>query len=82
MKIFYRTDSVPRSVMVIRNDLPTEVKQAVKDTLLKADSDPTGAAALAQFQKTAKFDEVPASQLTLFPQYNAARLQVEEAWFN
>ncbi|MDA0107162.1 phosphate/phosphite/phosphonate ABC transporter substrate-binding protein [Vibrio mediterranei] len=82
MKIFYRTESVPRSVMVIRNDLPTEVKQTVKDTLLNADSDPMGAAALAQFQKTAKFDEIPASQLTLFPQYNAARLQVEEAWFN
>ncbi|MFC5080843.1 ABC transporter, phosphonate, periplasmic substrate-binding protein [Vibrio thalassae] len=82
MKVFHRTESVPRSVIVIRKDLPGAVKQTIKHSLLSADNDPVGIAAIAQYQKTAKFDEIPPSQLALFPQYNAARLQVEKAWFN
>ncbi|MBY6196196.1 phosphate/phosphite/phosphonate ABC transporter substrate-binding protein [Vibrio hangzhouensis] len=82
MKIIHRTQPLPRSVVILRKNLPTDVKQSIVKILKEANEDPRGKAVLEQFQKTARFDDIPPEYLSDLTRYNTARLQVEEAWFN
>ena len=58
LKIIYQSEKLPRMVELIRKDLDPNVKQRIKEILLKAADDPAAKEALAAYgPKTAKFDE-------------------------
>jgi phosphonate transport system substrate-binding protein len=81
MEIIYRTEFVPRSVILLRRDLPTEVKEVVETALINANQSTEGKAALYKFQKTSKFEAIPPEQLQSFTDYNQSRMQIERMWF-
>jgi phosphonate transport system substrate-binding protein len=57
-KIIYQSEKLPRMVELVRKDLDPNVKQRIKEILLKAADDPTAKEALVAYgPKTAKFDE-------------------------
>ncbi len=55
--IIHKSKSYPRSVELIRKDLPEVVKQRLKKVLLHAHEDSDAVLALKAYQRTAKFDE-------------------------
>ena len=57
MKIFYRTDPIDRSLELVRRDLRPEIKDRLKDILLKAHTDPDASKAMKAYKKTTRFDE-------------------------
>lgn len=57
--ILVQTVSVPRQVVCHRADLDPALVAALKDLLLKMANSETGRKALAEFEKTTKFDEFP-----------------------
>jgi len=58
LKIFYRSEKLPRMVELIRKDLDPKIKARIKEVLLKAHEDPEAKEALLRYgPKTAKFDE-------------------------
>lgn len=81
MEIIYRTEFVPRSVVLLRRDLPIEVKKVVEIALINANQSTEGKAALHKFQKTSKFEAFSPEQLQSFTDYNQSRMQIERMWF-
>jgi len=53
------TESVLRQVVLVRPGLESNLRAAIKDELLKANSNPKGVAALNEAAATCKFDDVP-----------------------
>lgn len=58
LRIFHRSENIPRSLELVRSGLSSETKQRLKDTLLKAHLNPDGEKALAAYQQTTRFDAV------------------------
>lgn len=58
MKVIYKTNRFPRALEVVRKDLDPNIKQRLKELLLKAHEDPDAKSALRSYQKTKKFDEI------------------------
>lgn len=54
-----RTETVPRHLVLVRNELPVAIVESITALLLKMDGSPEGVAVLKQFEKTAKFDTFP-----------------------
>lgn len=63
LKILHRTQDVPRSLELVRGDLDSEIKQAIRDILSQAHEDPEAAAALKAYKKTKKFEKLDESTL-------------------
>jgi phosphonate transport system substrate-binding protein len=80
MEIIYRTEFIPRSVILLRKDLPPQVKQAIETSLVNAHQSAEGKAALHQFQKTSKFEAFSPARLQSFTDYNQYRMQIESMW--
>ena len=66
LAIFKKSEPIPRSLELVRSDLPEKIKARLKQILLNAHKNPQGRAALAAYAKTTKFDEItPQVQTTL-----------------
>lgn len=59
--IIHKSRNYPRAIELVRQDLPTEVKNRLKEILLKIHEDPEAESALQAYQKTKKFDLVTPS---------------------
>lgn len=81
MEIIYRTKFIPRSVILLRRDLPFKVKQAIETSLVNAHQSTEGKAALYKFQKTTRFEPFSPERLQSFADYNQYRMQIESMWF-
>jgi phosphonate transport system substrate-binding protein len=81
MELIYRTEFIPRSLILLRRDLPTQVKQTIEKSLINAHQSEEGKAALHKFQKTSRFETFSPSKLQSFSDYNDQRLQIERLWF-
>lgn len=57
--IIAETEALPRQVGIIRPGISDDLKAGLVETLLGADKDDAGKAALKSFQSTSKFDEFP-----------------------
>ncbi len=60
--VFHESGPLPRSLVVVRGDLPAAIKTRVKDVLVRAHDDPDGAAVLAQFHGVDRYDELAGGQ--------------------
>lgn len=58
IKIFYKTNPIPRSLELVRKDLRPEIKNRLKEILLNAHKNPAGKDALKAYKKTKKFEEI------------------------
>lgn len=58
LNIFHKSDTLPRSIEVVRNDLPDPIKKRLKSILLNIENDPSARNVLFAYQKTKKFDEI------------------------
>jgi len=56
-KIIYRSEDVPRYLMLVRGDMDPKVQAEIKKILLGMESDEEGKKVLQNMEKTAKFDE-------------------------
>jgi phosphonate transport system substrate-binding protein len=56
--IFHRSEPLPRSVVVVRGDLPSGLERRIRQVLLGADQDPEGRAALKAYMDVARYDEL------------------------
>jgi phosphonate transport system substrate-binding protein len=59
LAIISETDAVPRNLLVVRPGMDTALIDAIKAALIELDKTDEGKTLLANFQKTAKFDEFP-----------------------
>jgi phosphonate transport system substrate-binding protein len=59
LKSIYETFSIPRQIVSYRADLPPKLVARIKEILLKMDQSEEGRKALQEFERTAKFDEIP-----------------------
>ncbi len=59
IKVLYQTPSVPRHVVVYRQDLDSELVERVRQVMMAMSETEAGQLALAKFQKTTKFDPIP-----------------------
>ncbi|MCI0710035.1 MAG: phosphate/phosphite/phosphonate ABC transporter substrate-binding protein [Chloroflexi bacterium] len=57
--ILGETEFVPRQVVIIRDDLPDELKQGIVNVMLQVGNDTSAAEILDTFEDTEKFDEFP-----------------------
>jgi len=57
LKIIDKSILFPRCVELLRGELDPEIKNRIKEVLLKADQDPMAEEALKAYDKTKKFDE-------------------------
>jgi phosphonate transport system substrate-binding protein len=69
LKIIIQSGPLPRTLELVRNDLPAPIKQRLKKVLLNAHKDPEGKAALKAYKKTAKFEEISASTIETMAKY-------------
>ncbi len=81
MAIIYRTEFIPRSVILMRRDLPSQVKQTIETSLVNAHQSAEGKAALYKFQKTSKVEAFSPARLQSFADYNQYRMQIESMRF-
>jgi phosphonate transport system substrate-binding protein len=58
LAIFHRSDPLPRSVVVVRGNLPPELERGIRQVLLTAAEDPEGRAALKAYKNVARYDEL------------------------
>jgi phosphonate transport system substrate-binding protein len=58
IRIFHRTNSIPRGFELVRQDLDPEIKKRLKQILLNSHLDPGAKEALKAYKKTTKFDEL------------------------
>lgn len=66
LRIIHRTDSYPRALELVRQDLPPAVRERLRQVLLEASRDPQAGPALQQFFGTSAFSRVdPVSQSRL-----------------
>ena len=56
LRIFHRTDPLPRAVELVREALDPAIKERLRETLLNAHLDPTAADALEAYSGTGRFD--------------------------
>jgi len=57
--ILYKSSSLPRHVVSCRSDLPEKLAAKIKEILFQMDKSEEGRNILKNFEKTAKFDELP-----------------------
>lgn len=58
LRIFHRTEPVPRSVLLVRGDLPGPVKARIAEVLVAAHTDPEGRSALKGYRGVTRYDEL------------------------
>ena len=58
LTIFHRSEPLPRSVVVVRGNLPAELELRIRQVLLTAAEDPEGRAALKAYKNVARYDEL------------------------
>jgi phosphonate transport system substrate-binding protein len=58
IRIFHRTDSIPRGFELVRQNLDPEIKKRLKHILLNSHLDPDAKEALKAYKKTTRFDEL------------------------
>ncbi|GAL17906.1 phosphate-binding protein [Vibrio maritimus] len=82
MEIIHSTEFIPRSVILLRGDLDTNIRAAIIKILVDANKSEEGKAALYKFQKTTKFDRFTDERLESLVRYNDSRIQIEQLWLN
>jgi len=65
LKIIHQTDSFPRHIVSYRADLPAKLATKVKEILLNMHQTEEGKQALAAFENTTKFEELPTRDIDL-----------------
>lgn len=70
LKIFYRSEPIPRAFELVRTNLDVSIKERLKDILLRAHLDSKAQKALRDYQQTRQFDELDAEGIHAL---NAAR---------
>ncbi|MCJ2376760.1 phosphate/phosphite/phosphonate ABC transporter substrate-binding protein [Vibrio sp. ZSDZ34] len=80
MKIIHSTESYPRSIVVVRANLPNEVKDALKKELLHAHKSTRGISVLQNYQATTRFDNLPEDQEYNLEQVNYFKQQIQAKW--
>lgn len=78
LSIMHRSKSYPRSIELVRKDLPEAVKQRLREVLLHAHEDSGAALALKAYQGTAKFDELGSECLSVLHATSSVRKMVDE----
>lgn len=58
LRVFHHTDPVPRSVLLVRGDLPRPVKDRIVEVLVAAHADPEARAALERYRGVTRYDEL------------------------
>ncbi len=58
MKIFERSENIPRAVELVRGDLPDPVKERLVDIMMEIHNDENAQEALVSYQKTTQFDGI------------------------
>lgn len=66
LSIFEQSDFVPRSTVLFRRDLDSNMKAYIIDLLLAADQTPEGQQALSAYENTRKFERLSKSAYELF----------------
>jgi phosphonate transport system substrate-binding protein len=56
LRIFHRTEPVPRSLLLLRGDLPAPLKHRIKEILLAAPDDAEGRRVLDLYRKVTRYD--------------------------
>ena len=64
LQVVYRSFSIPRQIVSHRASLAPRLVARIKETLVKMDQSQEGNGALRGFEKTTKFDEIPAAAMT------------------
>lgn len=64
MNIFARSDALPRAVEMVRSGLDPKIRKALLDVLVSLHQDDAGAAALAAYDNTEKFDLLSSESLS------------------
>jgi phosphonate transport system substrate-binding protein len=59
LTVLYETFSIPRHIVGYRADLPDKLVERIKSILLQMHQQGEGRKVLQEFEKTAKFDEIP-----------------------
>jgi phosphonate transport system substrate-binding protein len=59
LKIIGTTETVPRQLLAVRQDLDPVIVNELKEILINMDKDPEGQGVLKRQQNTTKFDEIP-----------------------
>jgi len=80
LKIIHETDSFPRHIVSYRADLPTKLVNRVKEVLLNMHQSEEGRQALAAFENTTKFEELPTRDIDLMAKlrkYVDAELKIQ-----
>lgn len=60
LRIFHRTDPVPRALELVRGDLPSDITERLIELLVAAPTDPEAAGALQSYDRTTRFDRIDA----------------------
>lgn len=58
MRIFYQSQNIPRSLMLVSSTVPVEKSQMIAQILFDADKSEPGKVALLRYKKTLKFDPI------------------------
>lgn len=64
LKIIYETLSIPRHIVSYRADLSKKLVDRIKEILIEMDKSEEGRKTLQEFERTAKFDEIPDRSMT------------------
>ncbi|MEO5348720.1 MAG: phosphate/phosphite/phosphonate ABC transporter substrate-binding protein [Magnetococcus sp. YQC-3] len=79
LRIFYQTDPVPRSIEVVRPDLPAELQRHLQEYLLRAHEDVEAIDILKAFENTTRFDRLPDQAMAILQEVDAALQRVQSA---
>jgi ABC-type phosphate/phosphonate transport system substrate-binding protein len=80
LKVIHETDSFSRHIVSYRADLPTKLVTRVKEVLLNMHQSEEGRQALAAFENTTKFEELPTRDIDLMAKlrkYVDAELKIQ-----
>jgi len=69
-RVIHKTFTIPRHVTVVRNGLPTRLDEFLQQVLLDMNESTAGQETLEQFERTAKFDQIPQSFVDRLPLLN------------
>jgi len=76
LKVLQKTFPVPRQLVSYRAGLPPQLAARIKEVLMRLDKSEEGRKVLQNFERTAKFDELPDQSLN--PLLNAEKLIAAE----
>ena len=79
LRILHETQSIPRSVVLVRSSLSDELKSRLRDVFLQAHEDPAANRILLDFQRTTRFEARDQSLIDSLAEAARVRMVVQGA---